>query len=177
MRRRRITALVAVAALIILAALLLSPSKERKVRGHLRGWRESLENTSNGRRIPFPERVLHFVQDKGMSSSWYWTLKMMEHEAALLHLGYLTNFEFRLTNQVITREFSSNFFRSIHLRAGMNEDQVWRSPYLTNRTGLTPTFPSKDYAIWEQTFRECALRYASNLPPASMTSDGPRGTE
>lgn len=107
-----------------------------------------------------------------MSATWYWTLQMKEHEAALLRLGYLTNCEFRLTNQVITREFSSNFFRLIHLRAGTNDDQVWRSPYLTNRTGLAPTFPTKDYAIWEQTFRECASLYASNLPPTDASAAG-----
>lgn len=170
MSRSRIAALATAVVLVIVAALFLNPSGERQVRGHLRGWRESLENTLNGRPIPFFDRVQHFIQDKGMSPSWYWTSKMKDHERLLLRLGYLTNCELRLTNQVITREFSSNFFKLINQRAGTNGDQVWICPVLTNRTGISPTFPHKDYAIWEQTFRECAARYASNLPPATTTN-------
>ena len=97
----------------------------------------------------------------------FWHEEARYHEKALLKLGYLTNCEFHLTNQVMTREFSSNFFWLINQRLGTNTDQVWMCPYLTNNSGIRPTLPVKDIATWKQTFWECAARYASNLPPTT----------
>jgi hypothetical protein len=117
--------------------------------------------------VPLLDRMYGALMNK---QPQYWWKVANHHENELLRLGYLTNCEFRLTNQVITHEFSSNFFRLIYQRLGTNTDQVWRCPTLTNRDGIAPTLPVKDLATWERTFRECASRYASNLRPASTTN-------
>jgi hypothetical protein len=131
----------------------------RLAMGNYRSWRERIYGTALA------------------DTPQYWWGRAYRHESELLRMGYLTNCEFRLTNQMMTREFSSNFFRLIHLRVGTNDDQVWRSQALTNGMGLVPMIPTKDYAIWEQTFRECASRYASNLPATSVSARPAEGRQ
>jgi len=133
---------------------------------HTRGWHKAMRNLATSEPLPLAEQLLMNPVMPGV----YWNEAARRHEKSLLELGYLTNCEFRLRNQVITREFSSNFFRLIHQRLGTNTDQVWMCPTLTNRDGIAPTLPVRDIATWEQTFRECAARYASNLPPAMPTN-------
>lgn len=140
----------------------------RGVTYHTYGWNRATRLAMGGQ-APWRDRIYGAMISQ---KPQYWWDQTKRHEAELLKMGYLTNCEFRLTNQVITREFSSNFFWLISRRAGTNEDQVWRCMELTNRTGLSPMFPVKDYAIWEQTFRECAARYASNLPSTTTTNSG-----
>lgn len=125
-----------------------------------------MQHLANSTPVPLLQRLLSNADTPGS----YWYEVVHHHEDALLKLGYLTNCEFRLTNQVITREFSSNFFWLIQRRLGTSTDQVWMCPTLTNRDGIAPTLPAKDFATWEQTFRECAVLYASNLPPTTTTN-------
>jgi len=139
---------------------------------HTRSWQRATR-LAMGDQLSWWERIYGAVVSKQQPQ--YWWDQAKRHETELLKMGYLTNCTFRLTNQVMTREFTSNFFRLIHLRVGTNDDQVWRSPHLTNRTGLAPTFPTKDYAIWGQTFRECASLYASNVLPASVAGGAAKG--
>jgi len=138
---------------------------ERAIRFHTEGWHEALRKASSYKPKPY---VAFF--DKRSSSKYYHDM-MNEHERALLGMGYLTNRVIRLTNQVITREFSSNFFRQIHMRFGTNTDQVWSCPYLPTRDGIAPTLPTKDVGEWERIFRECAARYASNTVPPLTNSN------
>lgn len=154
--------LVAVAVAFLLAVGFLF---RRSAGYHTRSWQRATR-LAIGNQLSWSDRIYGAVISRQQHR--YWWDEANYHETELLKMGYLTNCTFRLTNQVMTREFTSNFFRLIHLRAGTNDDQVWRSPYLTNRTGLAPTFPTKDYAIWDQTFRECAALYASNLPPSAV---------
>ena len=158
-RRKRIFAGVFLGAMALL--LLFGFSTRQKIAHHIRCWHHA-GRMMMGNSVPILDRLYEAVTRKGYKE---WSDDMTRHENSLIRLGYLTNAEFRLTNQVITREFSSNFFRLIYQRVGTNDDQVWRCPHLPNGTGYNPTFPVKDHAIWEQTFRECATRYASNLPP------------
>ena len=141
-------------------------SKGQRIAHHTRAWHRA-GRIAMGNSVSLFDRLYQGAVNKTPQNWWN---EVSRHEAALTSLGYLTNCEFRLTNQVITRDFSSNFFRLINQRLGTNVDQVWRCPYLTNRTGISPIFRAKDLGIWEQTFRECAVLYASNLPPASADS-------
>ncbi len=70
--------------------------------------------------VPLLQRLLSNSDTPG----GYWYSVARHHEDSLLKLGYLTNCEFRLTNQVISSEFSSNFFWLIQRRLGTNADQV-----------------------------------------------------
>jgi hypothetical protein len=108
---------------------------------------------ANSTPVPLPQRLLNNADTPGH----YWAEVARHHEDAMLRLGYLTNCEFRLTNQVITRQFSSNFFRLIYQRLGTNTDQVWMCPYLTNNSGIRPTMPVKDVTMWEQHFGNVRL--------------------
>jgi hypothetical protein len=142
-------------------------SRENTIRFHIKGWHKAVEYSSSRRQRPFFSRFF----DSRSSSAYYHDVAKA-HEQALLEVGYLTNCEIRLTNQVITRECSSNFFRQIRARFGTNIDQVWLCPYLPNRDGIAPTLPAKDVGEWERIFRDCAARYASNIPP-SLSPNSP----
>jgi hypothetical protein len=167
-RRKRILAGVFLGAIALL--LLFAFSTQQKIAYYRRCWHQAWRMMA-GNSVSMLDRIYEAVARKGHKEWWD---DMTRHENALIRLGYLTNAEFRLTNQVITREFYSNFFTLIRHRVGTNDDQVWRCPMLTNRTGYTPAFPAKDYPTWERTFRECASLYASNLPPAAVTAESPR---
>jgi hypothetical protein len=91
-----------------------------------------------------------------------------EHEQALMRLGYLTTNDFVLTNQLLTVEFGSNFWRMLRERYGTNRKAIWM--YHNNRDRIHATLPAKDLAEWERIFRECAARYASNVPPVAITN-------
>lgn len=96
--------------------------------------------------------------------------QMREHERALFSLGYLTNHDFFVTNQVLTREFNSNFNRMLFKKFGTNGDSIWMIRGSTNRDGYHAMLPVKDVGEWERIFRDCAARYASNTVPASPTN-------
>lgn len=166
MKGRRTVALALAGALtfFIVVGFLWPPSTAY----HIRSWQRAAR-LAMGNQLSWSDRI--YIMLARQQGPQYWWNQARDHETELLSMGYLTNCTFRLTNQVMTREFTSNFFQLIRLRAGTNDDQVWKSPYLTNRTGIAPTFPTKDYAIWEQTFRECAAIYASTLPPSDVRSD------
>jgi len=155
-----------------IAAVLIaySFSKEQRIARHASSWHRVCR-IAMGNSVTLLDRLYQGVMNKTPQDWWN---EVRRHEAALTSLGYLTNCEFRMTNQVITRDFSSNFFRLIYQRVGTNEDQVWRYTDITNHTGLSLTFRAKDYGIWEQIFRECAALHASNLPPASVGADSPK---
>jgi hypothetical protein len=163
------TRLYASALLAVIAAVLIaySLSKEQRIARHTRSWHRVCR-IAMGNSVTLLDRLYQGVMNKTPHDWWN---EVRRHEAALTSLGYLTNCEFRLTNQITTRDFSSNFFRLIYQRVGTNEDQVWRCTLFTNHTGISLTFRAKDYGIWEQTFRECAVLYASNLAPASVEAD------
>lgn len=156
-----------VCGVIVLGAVALLTAfgftRGQRIARHINAWKRA-SGIAMGNPIPTLDRFYSWVIDKPPQ---HWWAEVSRHEAALMQLGYLTNCEFRLTNQIMTREFSSNFFRLLRQRTGTNDDQVWRCPYLTNGAGIAPTFPVKDYAIWEGSFRESAVLHASNLPPAS----------
>ena len=99
---------------------------------------------------------------------------MRRHEDELIRLGYLTTHAFFLTNQVTTREFRSNFFNTVCQLFGTNGECVWKCEMLTNHVGFTATLPRDDVAAWERIFRECAVRYASNLPLSLATNTPPQ---
>ncbi len=82
-------------------------------------------------------------------------------------LGYLTNIELRLTNQMLTPAFRSNFFSRIAAapEIGTNSGHMWRCGALSNESGFCPMLPAQDVAAWQRIFRECAERYASNTVP------------
>jgi hypothetical protein len=153
------------ACVIALVVWFTLTSRQQRIRHHTRALHAAFQHQVTGGSIPLMDRLLH---PNTPISRWHEVAHY--HEKQLFKLGYLTNCEFRLTNQVITREFSSNFFQLIRQRLGTNTDQVWRCPFLTNRKGIAPILPAKDVAVWEQTFSECATRYASNLPPAITTN-------
>ena len=96
--------------------------------------------------------------------------KMREHERALFRLGYLTNHDLFVTNQVLTREFRSNFIRIAFDRFGTNGESIWMLRGSTNQDGYHATLPAQDVREWERIFRECAARYASNVPPSLSTN-------
>ncbi len=100
--------------------------------------------------------------------------EMRRHEDELKHLGYLTTRSFLLTNQMTTPEFRSNFFNTVWQRFGTNGECVWTCQTLTNQTGYIVTLPAQDVAAWEHIFRDCAARYASNLPPLLSTNTPPQ---
>ena len=131
-------------------------SRELQIRRHTSGWHGASYNIAKGQPFPLLRQLIQTSDSPGA----YWTEVMDYHEKALFKLGYLTNCEFRFTNQVVTREFSSNFFRLIRQRLGTNEDQVWKCFFLTNQDGIAPILPVKDVSVWKQTFQECAARYA-----------------
>lgn len=141
-------------------------SRQQKISRHTNGWHSAMLHLANHTPVPLPQRLLSSADTPGQ----YWHEAARYHEKALIKLGYLTNCEFHLTNQFMTRAFSSNFLWLIQQRLGTNTDQVWMCPSLTNNGGIRPTLPVKDVAIWERTFRECATRYASDLPPATTTN-------
>ena len=93
---------------------------------------------------------------------------MRRHESALFRLGYLTKHDLFLTNQVLTREFNSNFLVRLQQTFGTNGEAIWGYRSFTNRDGIHATLPAKDRTRWEEVFRECAERYASNLPPSAV---------
>jgi hypothetical protein len=142
-------------------ALLLwfSFSRQQRIRHHTSGWNKALHHMAKSK-PPLFRRIFHLNE----SPNNYWHKAVTYHEKALFDLGYLTNCEFRLTNQIVTRGFYSNFYWLIRQRLGTNTDQVWSSSYLTNQEGIRSTLPVKDVVVWEKTFRECAGLYASNLP-------------
>ncbi len=166
---RRTTLALAFAGIIALI-LALGFFRRPGVTYHTRAWHRAARLAMGGN-LPWHERIVGALISKHPQQWWD---KAKYHEAELLKLGYLTNCTFQLTNQVMTRPFSTHFFQTIYRRLGTNEDQVWRCPHLPNEAGYSPTFPVKDYAIWEQTFRECAARYASNVPPESTHTTLPR---
>ncbi len=89
---------------------------------------------------------------------------MYEHEAALIRLGYLTNRDFLVTNQILTLDFNSNFFGKIHEAFGTSGESIWTiEPYAT-RNGFRVILPTRDVTEWERILRECATRYATNTP-------------
>ena len=163
MKSRRTLALAFVGAMTIILVLgfLWRPGTTY----HTRSWQRATR-LAMGDQLSWWERIYGAVVS--MQQPQYWWDQAKRHETELLKMGYLTNCTFLLTNQAVTREFSSNFFFQINRRLGTNEDQVWYCTQLTNGTGLAPTFPTKDYHIWEQTFRECASLYASKALPASV---------
>ncbi len=169
MKRTRI--LYGVGTCVVALVLWFSFSRHQMIRHHTKSWQSAMQNYARG--IPPPRLQQIFNHQKG--NIMYWLDVAREHEADLLELGYLTNCEFRLTNQVLTSEFFHSFHPLIQQRVGTNSDQVWRCPVLTNKMGISPIFPLKDLATWEQTFRECASLYASNLPPA-MPKSSNRGS-
>ena len=141
-----------------------SNNRERAISFHTEGWHLAARKAGSSASKPF------FAFFDSRSPSAYYRDAMKAHEQALLEIGYLTNCVIRLTNQVTTREFSSNFFGQLRTRVGTNTDQVWLCRYLPNRDGIAPTLPVKDLPEWERIFRECAVKYASNFPPSLSTN-------
>jgi hypothetical protein len=168
MKRTRIRFSLLGASAIALVLWFTFSSRQQKIRSHTSGWHSAMLHLANSTPVPLPQRLLNNADTPGQ----YWHEVARYHEKALIKLGYLTNCEFHLTNQVMTRAFSSNFFWLIQQRLGTNTDQVWMCPSLTNNSGIRPTLPVKDVAAWEQTFRECAARYASNLSATVTTNSG-----
>jgi hypothetical protein len=105
---------------IALALWFTFSSREQKIQRHIRAWHAATLHQINGASIPLMDRL--FRANTAISR---WHEISRYHEDQLLKFGYLTNCEFRLTNQVITREFSINFFQFIRQRVGTNRDQVW----------------------------------------------------
>lgn len=96
--------------------------------------------------------------------------QMREHERALVSLGYLTNHDLFVTNQVLTSEFRSNFLHIVMDKFGTNGESIWMLRGSTNRDGYHAILPAKDVGEWERIFRDCAARSASNTVPASPTN-------
>lgn len=96
--------------------------------------------------------------------------RMLDHERSLFELGYLTNHDFFVSNQVMTRAFRSNFLWRVQTRFGTNGECIWLLRGSTNHNGYHATLPIKDIAEWERIFRECATDYASNIPPILSTN-------
>lgn len=96
--------------------------------------------------------------------------RMHDHELSLFELGYLTNHDFFVSNQVMTREFRSNFLWRLQTRFGTNGECIWLLRGSTNHNGYHATLPMKDIVEWERIFRECAAQYASNIPPLLSTN-------
>ncbi len=175
MTKRRFPTLILCAAIVVIGAVLfLKPSRDRQVRNHLHGWHEAMTNVSTGTPVPWIGKVRLFIRESVVNrsdSDWYWIALMKEHEQALLQFGYLTNCVLSLNGQKLPKGFSSNFISRIYARVGNGGDQVWRISRLTNEMGIAPTFPAKDYAVWEQAFRECTSLAASNSAPSSVRPD------
>lgn len=95
---------------------------------------------------------------------------LRQHEQALMQLGYLAKHDFFVTNQILTREFNSNFFGAVGQRFGTNGESIWLCRFSTNRDGWHATLPASDIAEWDRIFRECVTRYASNVPPPILTN-------
>jgi hypothetical protein len=151
---------------LLIVGLLLVMRPADSIEYHRRGWLAAVGELQ-GRR---PGSTLMMMLRRGVSRLLHRERDphqlMREHERALIRLGYLAQRDFHLTNQAITRAFSSNFFVRIRQTFGTN-DSIWIYHSLTNNGGLRVTVPAKDAGRWEIIFRECAARYASNLPPAS----------
>lgn len=144
-------------------------SHETLVAYHQREWHLSWTRHATGAPVPFLRARL--FNERPWS---FWMKEKRRHESELLRLGYLTNSELRLTNQVMTPAFLSNFFWQIRTQLGTNYDQVWIANAVSNKAGFNPLLPAKDVATWERIFRECAVRYASNLPPALAANTPPQ---
>jgi hypothetical protein len=161
------------AALVVLVMILLATlawlvqrtfSMEVKIARHREGWWQAVRSMVSNARLPLLRQINVFRQGDSYS---FWRAEMEFHQSELQRLGYLTNCELRLTNQVMTPVFYSNFFWRIRNELGTNSDQIWVGTPLSNRAGLNPSLPAKNVAVWERIFRECALRYASNSPPTN----------
>ncbi len=177
-KQRLARAIVCAVIVVVGAVLILKPSRERQVWNHLDGWHEAMTNASTGTPVPWLGKVREVLRDGSLplsGSDWYWLARMNEHEQRLLQLGYLTNCVFSLEGQKLPDGFSSNLLRRIYARVGNGGDQVWKIPRLTNGMGISPTFPAKDYAVWEQAFRESASLPASNSAPVSVHPNGSGG--
>jgi hypothetical protein len=139
---------------------------------HKREWHETLKRIT-GKRSSQNARsgMLWQVLSRFLRAEVSDHERLKEHEAALTKLGYLTNHQFFVTNQVLTREFSSNFFQRLFQTFGTNGEAIWSCRYSSNshRQGFEALLPAKNVAEWERLFREYAARYASNIPPAGIT--------
>ena len=162
--------IVPVVLLLVLAALAWSvwrsSSMQAKIARHQEGWWQAVRANASSAPAPLFRRLNPFRDN----SSFYWHNERQFHERELSRLGYLTNYELRLTNQVMTPALYSNFFWRIRAELGTNTDQIWVGTALSDRAGLNPLLPVKDTATWERIFRECAARYASNTSAASLST-------
>lgn len=135
-----------------------SSSPQAQITRHQQGWWQAVRAIDSHAPEPLFDRLNPFRDKRYI----YWNNERQFHEGELLRLGYLTNYELRLSNQTMTTALYSNFFSRVRAELGTNVDQVWVGNALPNRAGLRPMLPVKDTATWERLFRECALLYASN---------------
>ena len=71
---------------------------------------------------------------------------------------------------VFVKDANHNFFNTVWQRFGTNGECVWKCQTSTNPRGYIVTLPKEDVAAWERIFRECAVRYASNVSPMFSTN-------
>ncbi len=150
---------IAGAALLLLLIALLAPqmTREGRIRRHEAEWRRAIRNQVDNVPVPWFRRWFTPPRPGG-----YWDIAIEEHAGALIRLGHLTNVEFRLTNQVLTPAFASNFNRRARAQIGTNTGPVWITASLSNRAGYHAVVPVKDLAAWRRVFDECATQTLTN---------------
>jgi hypothetical protein len=146
-------------------------STAAKIAHHQDEWRRSKRAMFAGTPLPLLHWLNVFRENEDFNPQEYWREKMQYHQTELVRLGYLTNCELRLTNQIMTRAFHSNFFVGVQNELGTNAHQIWSGTPRPNHTGLNLLIPAKDVAALECIFRECAAKYAANVPPVLSTSE------
>jgi hypothetical protein len=156
---------IAVAFVFMIGVVIWLSAPRDNVEYHKNGWFAAVENLQGAQQN---RGVIALLRQE--ISRWFGKpaddyQAMRQHERALLRLGYLVKQDFHLTNQVLTREFHSNFYRRVQQTFGTNWQSIWTYGALTNQQGLHATLPAKDLHEWERIFREYAARHASNLPP------------
>ena len=138
-----------------------------EVEWHVRAWNAAVQESVSGC-VTFWDQFKSVIGRQRAPEQ-----RMRDHERALFDLGYLTTHAFMATNQVLTREFYSNFVRNLMQTFGTNGECVWtmRGFGSTGPTGILATLPVKDMDEWERIFRECAAKYAFNVPPVLSTNE------
>jgi hypothetical protein len=150
---------IAGAALLLLLIALLAPqmTREGRIRHHEAGFREAIRNRVNNVPAPWFRRIFAASPAGG-----HWDNALKQHAGELIRLGHLTNVEFRLTNQVVTPAFASNFNRRARAEIGTNTGAVWIVPDLPGGAGYRSLLPVRDVEKWRRVFDSCVAHAGTN---------------